>query len=491
MNIRRGRTSQIIPVRILDATSVTGAGKTGLTNASVNLTAYYHRELDTTATAISLVSTTSGVYLSGGFVESDATHLAGQYELSLPNAAIGSGDASTWVEVMVYDSSTGLGIAPSVTRIDLVAYDPQDATRLGLTALPNANAGASSGLPTRDANGNVAAALDWSHITNPTTTVDLSGTKISTLDLAAPDSTVVTEINADVDELITSVAAIPTTPVLTAHFDTIIGTPAVSVSADIAEIEAETDGIAAIPTNPLLSTSLISDSGTAQSGTVTNIRLRAGAPAVTLVGQTVFITGGTGTGQSSAITAYNTGIKDATTSWGTAPDATSVYVVLALQGASASGGSLTAAQVWAYVGASTLSEDTTLAAIYAKILASPIQFINPFIVVNHTLGPIVAGDAYTILNTRQIDMPVPGNIPINTGPTLKLPNEDGTTQTITGTAVQISSQWYARFELTSVQTSTLAISSAGQVVSYTAKAVATADNTTITVQEGPLICVAG
>lgn len=38
----------------------------------------------------------------------------------------------------------------------------------------------------------------------------------------------------------------------TAHFDAILGTPAVSVSADLAEIEAETDGIAAIPTNPLL-----------------------------------------------------------------------------------------------------------------------------------------------------------------------------------------------------------------------------------------------
>lgn len=41
----------------------------------------------------------------------------------------------------------------------------------------------------------------------------------------------------------------------TAHFDAVIGTPAgASVSADIAEIEAETDGIAAIPTNPLLTT---------------------------------------------------------------------------------------------------------------------------------------------------------------------------------------------------------------------------------------------
>jgi hypothetical protein len=43
--------------------------------------------------------------------------------------------------------------------------------------------------------------------------------------------------------------------VSTAHFDTIIGSPTnASISADLAEIESETDGIAAIPTNPLLTT---------------------------------------------------------------------------------------------------------------------------------------------------------------------------------------------------------------------------------------------
>ena len=71
MIVKRGRVSQIVPIRILDTTSVTGGGKTGLVNNSTNLTAYYHRELDTAATAISLLSTTSGIYLSGGFVRSE------------------------------------------------------------------------------------------------------------------------------------------------------------------------------------------------------------------------------------------------------------------------------------------------------------------------------------------------------------------------------------------------------------------------------------
>ena len=159
MIVKRGRVSQIVPIRILDTTSVTGGGKTGLVNNSTNLTAYYHRELDTAATAISLLSTTSGIYLSGGFVESDATHLAGQYELGLPNAAISASDASTWVEVMIYDSGTGLGIAPVVMRIDLVAVDLQDAVHMGLSTLPNAAAGTNTGLPVLDSNLRVSASV--------------------------------------------------------------------------------------------------------------------------------------------------------------------------------------------------------------------------------------------------------------------------------------------------------------------------------------------
>jgi hypothetical protein len=48
--------------------------------------------------------------------------------------------------------------------------------------------------------------------------------------------------------LVTNVNAVLSTLVTTSHFDTIIGTPAVSIAADIAEVEAETDGIASIPT---------------------------------------------------------------------------------------------------------------------------------------------------------------------------------------------------------------------------------------------------
>lgn len=123
--IKRGRASQSVPIQILDTTSVVGAGKTGLVYNSANLTAYYKRELSASAVAISLATMTAGTWASGGFVEQDATHLAGWYELGLPNAVIDNSDLSTWVDVMVYDSGSGLGIAPKRLRIDLVAYNPQ------------------------------------------------------------------------------------------------------------------------------------------------------------------------------------------------------------------------------------------------------------------------------------------------------------------------------------------------------------------------------
>lgn len=72
------------------------------------------------------------------------------------------------------------------------------------------------------------------------------------------------------------------------------------------------------------------DSGVAQSGTTTNIRLRAGAPSNDLSGMMLEIVRGTGSGQRPRlISAYDTTNKDVTPrpDFGTAPDNTSVYII--------------------------------------------------------------------------------------------------------------------------------------------------------------------
>lgn len=73
------------------------------------------------------------------------------------------------------------------------------------------------------------------------------------------------------------------------------------------------------------------ESDTAQAGAASSITLASGAPSSDLAGFVIETTGGTGSGQTRVITAYDTGTKVATVypAWDTAPDATTTYTVYA------------------------------------------------------------------------------------------------------------------------------------------------------------------
>src|SRR5882757_5474417 len=116
LNIFAGATSQIFQIFIADSSSTIGAGLTGLTNASSGLTAYYHRDTDTTATAISLVTMTVGTFTSSGFKEIDATNMPGHYQFCPPNAAIASGAASC-----MFHLKGATNMAPLPIEVQLVA----------------------------------------------------------------------------------------------------------------------------------------------------------------------------------------------------------------------------------------------------------------------------------------------------------------------------------------------------------------------------------
>lgn len=137
-----GTTSCILNVFIQDSASTTGAGKTGLAYNTASLTAYYVRP-GAASVAITLATqTATGAYSSGGFVEIDATNMPGMYRFDIPNAALAAG--ATSVAIMLKGAS---GMVPLTLEIALVAWNPQDAVRGGFTALPNATAGATNGLP--------------------------------------------------------------------------------------------------------------------------------------------------------------------------------------------------------------------------------------------------------------------------------------------------------------------------------------------------------
>jgi hypothetical protein len=126
-----GTTSQVLEIFIQDATSTTGAGKTGLAFNTAGLACFYKRSLGTASVSVTLANiTTLGTFVSGGFKEVDSTNMPGVYEFDPPNAALAAG-ADSVVFII-----TGTGIAPLLLEIELTAVNNQDATRFGLAALP-------------------------------------------------------------------------------------------------------------------------------------------------------------------------------------------------------------------------------------------------------------------------------------------------------------------------------------------------------------------
>jgi len=138
--VKVGVTSRIEYVFLQDATVTTGAGKTGLAWNTASLTAYYVLTGAASAAITLATQTVTGAFSSGGFVEVDSTNCPGLYRVDIPDAAFASG-----THTLVFIKLTGT-IVPCVLEYDLVAWDPQDTVRGGLTALPNAAAGANTGL---------------------------------------------------------------------------------------------------------------------------------------------------------------------------------------------------------------------------------------------------------------------------------------------------------------------------------------------------------
>ena len=152
-DIKGGSEDQSTYIRIIDSTD--GTPETNVTAGTTGLSLQYSRlgEANVTMTAGNLsgltdAHTDKGIFHAG----------SGYYRVDLPDAACGA----TATGVLVHGSVTGMIVIGSYHQ--LVAYDPHDAVRLGLSALPNAAAAASGGLFTRgtgagqinqDANGRI------------------------------------------------------------------------------------------------------------------------------------------------------------------------------------------------------------------------------------------------------------------------------------------------------------------------------------------------
>lgn len=143
VSVVKGTTSYLARIFLQDSSSTTGAGLTGLTSASAGLVCSRSRDDDgnAAATAITLSAGTRGTWSSGGFVEKDSSQQPGVYEFGVPNAALATGSKS----VLIYFKGA-TNLAPLPLEIELTGWDNQDAVHGGMTALPNAVAGASGGV---------------------------------------------------------------------------------------------------------------------------------------------------------------------------------------------------------------------------------------------------------------------------------------------------------------------------------------------------------
>lgn len=124
--IKSGTTSKRLVIFIQKTNTTTGVGLTGVTSASAGLTWYYYRDDQTASTVVSVVAETLGTWTSGGFVEIDATHLPGFYEIGVPNAAIASTNAPTWVYMQLQGAAS---MVPVNIELELSAFDLTQATQ--------------------------------------------------------------------------------------------------------------------------------------------------------------------------------------------------------------------------------------------------------------------------------------------------------------------------------------------------------------------------
>jgi len=139
---RNSTTNEVILVKLVDAASSTGAGKTGLTNASAGLGIASKADVESAAVActgadIEAPTSPIGTYQAPStaakcrFREIDATNHPGIYEIFLPNGRFAVAGARA---LLVSVSATGTSQADLEFQLTL-GVDVDDAAAGGLLAL--------------------------------------------------------------------------------------------------------------------------------------------------------------------------------------------------------------------------------------------------------------------------------------------------------------------------------------------------------------------
>jgi hypothetical protein len=164
-----GVTDRSILVFIPDPASNDGSGLTGLAHSAITVS-YTRVETDNDVVVTDVTSSLSALtnltdaHADWGWKEVSNTLAPGLYRLDVADAVFAAG---AWYAV-VYVMVTASAAAATPKAFRLRAINDLDAVRMGLTALPNAAAEASGGLPT-------LSAAQSSSGTIPTNVLAISG----------------------------------------------------------------------------------------------------------------------------------------------------------------------------------------------------------------------------------------------------------------------------------------------------------------------------
>ena len=125
--MKAGTKSKLL---LIYATSADGtSGKTGLARNLSAGSAAYIREGDSAARTVPIVEGRVGEWAAGAFAEVDPELLPGVYQFGAPDEMIAEGSARAVLLIRFPDAM----VKP--VEINLVAYDPQDAERIGVWSL--------------------------------------------------------------------------------------------------------------------------------------------------------------------------------------------------------------------------------------------------------------------------------------------------------------------------------------------------------------------
>lgn len=233
--VKAGSTNQSTTIRIIDA--CTGAPEQAVNACTAGIALWYQRGPTGAVTALTEVNLCGlcCAHSDGGLIHKDD----GYYRVDPPDAAW----AACACCVTIGGAVTGMIVIGNTHH--LVAYDPTDTVRLGLTALPNAAADAAGGLVISDAGGqdidtaisNIAAIL----VDTGTCGVVIVNCGISAAKTAAD---FIAEINAAVDcALNTAIPACPTANSINQRIVAIDDLTQPCGSGDLAAILTDTNSL--------------------------------------------------------------------------------------------------------------------------------------------------------------------------------------------------------------------------------------------------------